>query len=68
MSDIRGATIVFEKDIDEEAIDGIVNAILHIKGVLTVTTKPVESADWMATQRAQAEVRQKLLDVIRSMR
>ena len=61
---LNGVWVAFEKDIRDDDAELIINAIKHIRGVLAVTPKIVDSSDWIAEERARRELGSKLLDIV----
>lgn len=61
---INGFTVVLSKDIREDDFEAIKNAVLMIKGVLSIEPNIVTSDDFMAKVQSKAEFRNKLYDFI----
>ena len=61
---IKGFTITLEKDIREDDIQPILDAIQMIKGVASVTSKVSDSVDHMARERVKSELRDKFYNFI----
>lgn len=57
--------VVLERDIREDDAEPILNAIKHIRGVLSVKPHVADFSDSIATERVRAELQQKLWDVLR---
>lgn len=68
MSDrIDSLTVVLSDDVRDDDVEMIVNAIAHVRGVLEVVPRVVEPGDHVARMRARAEVREKLIEIVRSL-
>ena len=61
---IHSLTVTLERDIREDDLDQITNAIKMIKGVLSVAEHVADSASYMAEMRARAELGKKVMDII----
>lgn len=57
---LKGLTVALTHDIDEDDAQCIINAILMIKDVASVTTSVVDSEDWINRQQIRHEVTSKL--------
>lgn len=63
---LKGCVVVFENDIrEDDAEEGVMNAIRCIRGVAAVTTSVSSSDDWMNRERVSTEMRKELYDFIR---
>ena len=66
MSDrIKGFYVSLEKDIKDEDFECIKDAVLMIKGVLSVKESVSNSEDWFNRDRIIREITFKILDVIK---
>lgn len=63
---VRGFTVTLDKDISEEHIDGIVNAIYMIKGVIGVEPEITNIEHHMSDVRSKNEIRSKLYEFIKN--
>ena len=61
---VNAFLVVLEQDIRLDDAEPIVDAIRHIKGVLSVTNQIVTSGDWVASQRAKAELTRRLFKAL----
>lgn len=61
---VRALTVILEKDMREDDIQYLANAIQMFRWVAKVEMRPVNSNDVIAKIQAQNEIRQSLLDVI----
>ena len=57
-------TVVLERDMRSDDAESLINAILHLRGVLTVTPEVVDSGTYMAQERARHELGQKIIEVV----
>lgn len=65
MSDrFNGFLVIMENDISEEAAQGLMNAMRHFRGVISVTGNVASVNDRIATERAKQEFARRLLDVV----
>lgn len=65
MSDeVKGLTVVLDKDYGEEATKVIVDAIQMIKGVQSVTSHKVSGSDYIDRRRIKFELRSKMHEII----
>jgi hypothetical protein len=60
----NGFLVIMEKDILEEDAQGLMNAIRHFRGVVSVTGHVASASDRIATERAKQEFARRLLDVV----
>ena len=69
MSDrFNALTVVFEQSLREEDVKPMMDAILMIRGVLSVEgVQPENISDYVADIRAKHEIRQKLYDLANSL-
>lgn len=56
--------VALERDIREDDVQPLISAILQLRGVLTVTNKTVDFTDWIAVERARADLGQKLIEIV----
>lgn len=61
---IHTLTVVLEKDMHEEDVEGLSKAICRLRGVLTVRGHVANLDSMMAEERAQHELRQKIVDIL----
>lgn len=62
---IQAFTVVLEKDYRDDDVEGIRNALLRIKGVLSVEPHVTQVGDYVARLRAHEELAEKLRDVLK---
>lgn len=62
---LKGALIVFEKDIREDDAEPMLAAIAQIRGVLKVTRVEADHNDYIARIRVRSELQQRLWDVLK---
>ena len=61
---INRIAVVLDREYRDDDVQSIVEAIKMIKGVLTVGTHVADHTDYMAIERAKADLGSKLFDVI----
>lgn len=61
---LKGCTVTFDRDIREDDVEPLLDAIRMMRGVLSVTGKVTDLSDYMARERATWELRDKILDVL----
>ena len=64
---LKGLTVAFEKDIREDDAEGIINAILMIRGIANVTTSLSSSEDYINREQIRREVVSKIYDVAKDI-
>jgi hypothetical protein len=62
---IKGLTVALSRDIRDDDVEEIVNAIIMIKGVSGVTKSKVDMSDYTARVRVLHRIQDKVLDVFR---
>lgn len=62
---LKGALIVFEKDIREDDAVPILAAIRQIRGVLHVTNLELNHGDYIARVQVRSELHERLWDVLK---
>ena len=68
MSDrIKGLWVAFDKEIKDEDVEPLVDAIKMLKHVENVTTRKVQADDWMIRNKIKAEIREKILELFQSL-
>jgi len=60
-------TIVLENDVREDDAQTLINAILMLKGVLSVEGNVSSVTDYVAETRVKTEVRNRLFEIITSI-
>lgn len=55
----KGCLVTFESDIHQDSVQGILEAIQHIRGVADVSPEEVDHEDHMARCRVKQEIRKK---------
>jgi len=61
---VKGCWVAFEKDVRDDDVQGLVDAILQLRGVSAVTTEKVKADDFIARSRVKRELTEKLIAVI----
>ena len=61
---ISALTVVLKKDMREDDVEGLVNAILHMKFVGSVTTNVADIKEHIAEMRVRQELGDKLWSVL----
>lgn len=65
MSDrVKGFYVSLEKDIRDDDFQTIMNAVLMVKGVLSVEPSITSADDWMNRERVKFELRKKIFDIL----
>lgn len=62
----NGFLVVLEEDIREDDAQSLMNAIRHLRGVLSVAGNVASVSDHIATARAKAEFARRLLDIVQT--
>lgn len=62
---IKGLIITFERDIREDDVDPIIEAIQMVRGVADVSRSVADSRDHMNRERIRREMREKLWEVLK---
>ncbi len=57
---VRSFTVVLDQDYRTDDLEQIINTVLMIKGVASVTPQVVESSDYITRQTLSIDFRQKL--------
>lgn len=57
-------TVILEKDIRDDDAQPILNAIKMIRGVQDIKKHISDPMTWMAEERARADLRKKLFDIL----
>lgn len=57
--------VVLESDIRDDDAEGILSAIRLIRGVLTVSGNVADSGAYLAEERAKADLRKTILELLR---
>ena len=65
---IQGLTVALDRDVRDDDVEAIVNAILMVKGVLHVKKSVVNVGDYTARVRAVADIEGKLLTALREVK
>lgn len=60
-------TVVLERDTRDDDSESLINAIMNMRGVVSVTGNVVTTDSYVAEQRARHAVVEKLLDLIKQM-
>lgn len=56
--------VALERDIREDDVEALVDAIRMMRGVMGVETHVTDEADWVADERARREVRDKIQAIL----
>ena len=64
---LKGVHVSFEEDIRVDDAETIINAIKMIKGVSDVKGNITNPDDWLAREYVKQEIKDKLLDLYRSI-
>lgn len=57
-------TVALERDIRDDDAEALIAAIKQLRGVLSVAGNVADPTAWMAEERAQREIREKLLAIV----
>jgi len=57
-------TVVLEKDIRSDDAEGLIQAIRHMRGVISVSGNVSDIVHYMAQERARHELGKKLLEIL----
>jgi hypothetical protein len=63
----KGCTVSFERDIRDDDVEPLLDAIRMLRGVAGVTGVMNEHSDWMARTRVRSELSSALFDAINSV-
>lgn len=61
---VHSLTVVLDHDIRTDDVQGIIDAILHLRHVATVTTHIADFNSVMAESRAKLELRKKIFQAL----
>lgn len=61
---VKGFYVALEKDIKTDDFETIKNAVMALRGVMSVEVSVDDSDDWMNRERVKFELRQELWEVI----
>lgn len=61
---INGFTVVLSKDIREDDFEALKNAVLMLKGVVSIEPNVVNATDYIAKMQSKSEIKSKLYDFI----
>ena len=61
---VKALTVALEQDTRDDDVEGLIDAIRRLRGVLAVTSTIVDAGSWTADERARADLGRKLLAVI----
>lgn len=64
---VKGLVVSLERDIREDDIETIVNAIKMVKGVQGVTLNIASHDDWMNRTRIKLEIEHKIYNAVREI-
>ena len=63
---INALTVALEHTMRDDDLEGVVNAIRHVRGVLAVTMVVADGNEWAVRQQAEHRLRMKVYDALRS--
>lgn len=61
---VHSLTVVLDQDIRTDDVQGIIDAILHLRHVATVNTHVADVNSVMALSRARLELRKKIFEAL----
>ncbi len=61
---LKGCNVVFDRDIRDDDVEPLLNAIRMMKGVLSVSPERATADDWMIRSRVKREFIEKLYNLI----
>lgn len=61
---IAGFYVALEEDIRVDDAEGLMQAMMHLKGVIAVETVVSDAMSWMRKAQVRQELAQKLMDVL----
>ncbi len=61
---VKGFHVILDHDIRDDDVEGLRQAILHLRCVENVSSVLVTPDDWMGRERAKLEIRDKILDLL----
>lgn len=64
---LKGATVVFDRDIREDDAEAVLMALRMVKDVMAVNPSMSSADDWMNQARVKNEVRDKLYTALREV-
>lgn len=64
---IKGLTVVFEEDVDDDHAQNIIDALLMIKGVANVSASVCDVDDYINRQKVSNEISRKIYDLYREI-
>ncbi len=64
---LNGLVVAFENDIREDDAQSIIEAILMIKGVSSVTTNSVQPDDYILSSRIKTEIEKALYEAFQKI-
>jgi hypothetical protein len=64
---LNGLVVAFESDIREDDAQSIIDAILMIKGVASVTANTVQQDDYILRSRIKAEIEKALYEAFQKV-
>lgn len=64
---LNGCVVVFERDIRVDDVEPMLNAIRHIRGVLSVTGNVTDIGSHIAESRARDDMRMRVYEFARSL-
>jgi hypothetical protein len=64
---LNGLVVAFENDIREDDAQSIIDAILMIKGVASVTANTVQQDDYILRSRIKAEIEKALYEAFQKV-
>ena len=61
---VNSLTVVLDKDIRDDDVQGLVDAILHMKNVCSIGLRITDSRDYVAQSRAREKLGREILKVL----
>jgi hypothetical protein len=65
---VHSLTVVLEQDVREDALDGLITSISHIRGVLTVGKNIADTDYYVTKTRLYYDMRNKLFTALEEMK
>jgi hypothetical protein len=64
---LKGCWVSFTHDIRDDDAEALLSAIRQLRGVVGAEGEVSSSADWMARQHVKHEIRDRLVELIKSL-
>jgi hypothetical protein len=65
---IKGLWVALDKEIRDDDVEVLVNAIKMLKHVENVTSRKVQPDDWMMRNKIRGEIREKVIEIFDSLK